>query len=244
MTPRELSDMIDVRLNAYAQQAFFGNATPVPSIEVDEYEKSVALTKAQKDLIIDIYTGKTLPSFEEKERSREALDSLVKTYTTSEVLVGADHFEDDKHIFTSFAIPSKLLWIIVENAQYAENACVCASERHVDVIPVQHDELLRILKNPFRGPRLHRVLRLNSADNTVELVSDYPIGSYMLRYIEEPNPIILVELPDGLSIDGKTAVQSGSLPDFLHEEIVERAVTLILQSKSIITNRQGNNKTT
>ena len=107
----------------------------------------------------------------------------------------------------------------------------CVKGRTVQVVPATHDELYRRLRNPFRGVVKDRVLRLNCADNTVELVSDYPIGSYTLRYVEEPSPIILVDLPDGLSIDGEDEEMGCLLPDITHHSILDLAVKLAIQSK-------------
>ena len=251
MTCEQMSNEFDTLLNSYSNQAFFGEGSSRFDVVLDEYEKSVFLTQAQKQFVIGYYNGKNNLgfSFEEKEQIREAIDSLVKTKIleqvgNEDVPDSAKHLFDNKHKFSFYTIPDNLLFIVFEEIKFSSYLSDCNKDASALVIPSTHDELWHRLQNPFRGPSKKRVLRLNVEDNLVELVSDYPIGSYMLRYIEEPNPIILVELPDGLSIDGKTAVQSGSLPDFLHEEIVERAVTLILQSKSIITNRQGNNKTT
>ena len=237
MTVKEFSDSFDTRVSAWVRQAGFGETIP-DALVFDEYEKSVFLTRAQDSLILDYYQGNSVPSFEEKERTREALDALVET-CYGEIIIGGKHFVNDgKHFSTLFSIPSDLLWIIVEQATY-ENADECPrmNGQTVQVIPVRHDEYHRVINNPFRGPTRRRVLRLNFADNKVELISDYPIGSYMLRYVKQPDPIILVNLSDGLSIRNKSEEMTGSLPDFLHEEILDRAVVYALQSRSYLSTR-------
>ena len=48
---------------------------------------------------------------------------------------------------------------------------------------------------------------------------------YSIRYVKKPKPIILTTL-DGLTIDDKSTETPCELPSQLHQEILERAVTL------------------
>lgn len=239
MTVKEFSDQFDTLLNSYAGVPEFGDGSSKVEITLDEYEKSVFLTRAQKQFVVDYYSGtnQSIYSFEEKEKIREALDTLVATYKTSTSEESLERgLDDGKHRFTIYSIPTNLLWIIYEQVKYAtETGCVCADGEYAEVIPATHDELHRRLRNPFRGPRLYRVLRLNIADNLVELISDYPIGSYLLRYVKEPTPIILTDLGDGLSIDGEVNEMTCELPDIVHPYILDYAVRLAIQSRSIGT---------
>lgn len=234
MTTREFSDQFDTLLNSYAQQGFFGEGSSKYEITLDEYEKSVFLTRAEKQFVVDYYSGENLSiySFEEKEKIREALDTLVGEYVTS-TEEESSQLKDGKHYFTKYAIPENLLWIVFEQATYGQTDDSCATGAYAEVIPATHDELHRRLRNPFRGPKLYRVLRLNVGDNLVELVSDYPIGSYLLRYVREPKPIILTNLNDGLSIDNEDEEQTCELPDIVHPYILDYAVRLAISSKAI-----------
>ena len=237
MTVQEFSNEFDIRVDAYRRMKDFDNQEILDSLDFDEYEKSLFLTKAQKEYVIAYYTGNNTfgYSFEEKEYVREALDALVDTYTTnSPVSADSKHLSDGKHTFTFYAIPDDLLWILYEQATFtSDTGCVCANGKVAEVIPATYDELHRRLRNPFRGTLKTRVLRLNSTDNQVELISDYPIGSYTLRYVKEPQPIILVALTDDLSIDGETSAMTCALPEVTHTEILDRAVALAVQSKML-----------
>lgn len=51
-------------------------------------------------------------------------------------------------------------------------------------------------------------------------------AEYHLRYIKKPNPIILTDLDADLSIEGISKESMCELPAQLHQEILERAVTL------------------
>lgn len=236
MTTREFSDQFDTLLNSYANTFGFGETSSKANLTVDEYEKSLFLTEAQKQYVIAYYTGNNIYnfSFEQKELVREALDTLVSTHTESVPIKSPTHLSDQKHIFTFFALPEDLLWILYEQATFADDSgCVCADGKIAEVIPATHDELHRRLRNPFRGTLKTRVLRLNAEDNLVELVSDYPIGSYTLRYVQEPLPIILTNLTDGLSIDGMSDAVTCQLPSITHYQILEAAVKHAIQAKIV-----------
>ena len=83
MTTEEFSNEFDALLNSYSNTEEFGKNPN--TIELDEYEKSVFLTKAQEDVVIDMYNGKNTSgdSFEKTEEVRRYLSGLIKTYTTS-----------------------------------------------------------------------------------------------------------------------------------------------------------------
>lgn len=237
MTNPEFSDQFDTLLNSYSTTASFGDGVSRQEITINEYEKSLYLTRAEKEFVIDFYTGRNTfgYSFEEKEIIREALDALVKSKVLQEVPApeGTVHLEYGDHNYTFFSLPSSLLYIIFEEVKFSSYISNCNKKGNAIVIPSTHDELWYRLHNPFRGTSRNRVLRLNAANNLVELISDYPIGSYLLRYVEEPKPIILINLPDGLSIGGLSAKTECELPDITHHMILDIAVKLALQSKMI-----------
>lgn len=237
MNVREFSDKFDTLLDTYSRSPQFGLGTNAYNITVDEYEKSVFLTQAQKNLVSQYYSGRNdfNAAFEEKEEMREALDSLVHTITpapidNTELAQNYIHAFDGKHTYTFYQAPEDLMYIIFEEVKFS--SYICGGKSAV-VVPTTHDELWYKTQNPFRGPSTGRVLRVNAEDNLIELVSDYPIGSYLLRYVEEPKPIILTDLPDGLSIDGISTLTECKLPASIHHRILNDAVALAIQSKLI-----------
>ena len=108
-----------------------------------------------------------------------------------------------------------------------ENSCI--NNKIVSVVPTIHDDLDKVLKNPFKSPNSRKVIRLDF-NNKIELISKYSISNYKVRYLKKPNPIILVKLED-LNIDKKQEVSNGETNPILHERIVQRAVQLAVQSK-------------
>ena len=86
MTTEEFSNEFDTLLNSYSVIDRFGKEGNLPTIELDEYEKSVFLTKSQEEIIIDLYSGKNSfgDSFERTEEIRRYLSDLIKTYITTD----------------------------------------------------------------------------------------------------------------------------------------------------------------
>ena len=83
MNLREFSDQFDTLLDSYKLKEKFGDTEDIYTIKLDEYEKSVFLTNAQSDLIIDLYTGRSQigNSYEQTEEIRRYLSNLnVTTY--------------------------------------------------------------------------------------------------------------------------------------------------------------------
>lgn len=58
MTLEEFSNEFDTLLNSNNLISEYGEPTNKQSIVLDEYEKSVFLTQAQEEIIIEFYTGK------------------------------------------------------------------------------------------------------------------------------------------------------------------------------------------
>jgi len=65
----------------------------------------------------------------------------------------------------------------------------------------------------------------------VELISKYHISDYILRYISKPEPIVLVNLPDDVKINGVGTVNECKLNSVIHRSILEKAVHFALTSK-------------
>lgn len=230
MTTEEFSNEFDTLLNSYSNTEKFGITHS--TIELDEYEKSVFLTKAQEDVVIDMYNGKNTfgDSFEKTEEIRRYLSSLIKTYTTSTKEIIYKGLS--KHsVF--FKLPEDLWFITYEAVDLKDDGLGCKSGEDVCVTPVTQDEYHRIRKNPFRGSNERRALRLDLNEEVVEIVSKYNVASYLVRYLSRPNPIILTDLPSDLSINGINKKTECELNPAIHRSILEKAVKLAIISKSI-----------
>ena len=238
MTVTEISNEFDILVDSYRRFKDFDDRENLDSVEFNEYEKSIFLTKAQQELIKQLYSGKyTSDSFEKTEDVRRYLEPLVKQvkYTDS---IQSTNTLSDKFIHTAYKLPDDCWYIVLEQVQWSTDSN-CINGLDVEVLPVTHDTYTRTRKNPFRGPNNSRVLRLDNAESQVELVSNNNIGVYTVKYLAAPEPIVLAELSDE-SIDGVNTPQSSKLPESPHHEIVDMAVRMALTSKG--SNSQSNSK--
>lgn len=222
MNAQEFSNSFDTLLQPYIAKESFSEQN---NLAFDEYEKSIFLTKAQEQIVLELYQ-----ELEQSEENRKYLSNLIKT--DNYVPIG-EH--DETLINSNFKsykveISNDILFMIYEQCTLNdENNCI--NNKIVSVVPTIHDNLDKVLKNPFKSPNSRKVIRLDF-DNKIELISKYNISNYKVRYLKKPNPIILVALEDNLSINnGDTKVSNGETNPILHERIVQRAVQLAVQSK-------------
>lgn len=233
MTLEELSNGFDTLVNSYRRFKGYDSQEMLDSIEFDEYEKSFYLTKAQSEVVVNFYNGKNPygDSFESTEEMRRYLDVLIKTkvYTPEEQVDGTK--VSSKSVL--YKLPSDVAFITLEQVEYNDSGLGCYDGSTATVYPVTQDEYSRIKSNPFRGPSKYKVIRLDSGEGVVELVSKYIIGRYLIKYLSKPEPIILEDLPNHLTIEGVTNKTECKLNPILHNTILDRAVQLALESKGI-----------
>lgn len=198
MTVEEFSYQFDVSLRTFSQ---------VGTLALDEYEKSVYLTMAQESLVKQAYE-----QFEKDEQAREVLKPLIKTKNAQMVSLpdGQDVIYFDKYKTSFWSVEDTVWWIVYEQATlYDECLADCYNGKIADIKVARVDELNAMLKNPFLRPNEHKVIRIDPYGEEkpyMELISKYTVDSYRVRYITKPEPIILQDLPDDLSINGvKTA---------------------------------------
>ena len=219
----------------------FGEQVSKPVIALDEYEKSLYLTKAQEELVISLYNGKNPygDSFESTEEMRRYLAPLVveTLLHPAESSFGVIGIDSKSRFFT---LPDDVLFITYEDVTVSDGKCGNGSK--LDVYPVTQDEYHRVKRNPFRGANDRRALRLDLADGVVEIVCKYTVSDYHVRYLRRPAPIILENLPDGLVIEDESGLSECELHESLHRRILERAVAEALQSKAVGSGRGNSNK--
>lgn len=220
MDVQELSNLFDTLLQPYITKDVSGEQN---TLAFDEYEKSIFLTKAQEQIVLELYQ-----ELEQSEENRKYLSNLIKT--GNYIPVGEQDNTLINNTFKSYKveIEDSVLFMIYEQCTLSdENNCI--NDRIISVVPTIHDDLDKVLKNPFKSPNNRKVIRLDF-DNKIELISKYNVSNYKIRYLKKPNPIILVKLED-LNIDKKQEVSNGETNPILHERIVQRAVQLAVQSK-------------
>lgn len=234
MTTQEFSNEFDTLLNSYS---------PGASIVLDEYEKSMFLTQAQEQLVLAYYTGKnsSLDFFEKTEEIRRYLSSLVMTAElTPNTAYAGVKLDQNSQVFS---LPHNLWFITYESAIVESPGDSCMDNKELIIVPVTQDDFYRVRENPFKGPNSRRALRLDIANNRVEIVSKYTLSKYLIRYIEKLSPIILETMP----ASGDTSLNNNQkdaatckLHESLHRPILELAVRLAIQSKGIGLSNNNN----
>ena len=230
MTTSEFSQAFDTLISAY------NDTTLGDKLSFNEYEKSVFLTKAQDELIVSFYSGKNSynEGFENTEEIRRYLSSLIETKELDEDKTSTlAKLTDQSHIY-------KLeddTWFITYEAIKITSEDPCLNGKSIEVVPITQDDLHKLLKNPFKGPNNRRALRLDLANNSVEII--YPLeGKYLVRYLKQTSPIIVDTLDESLDIKGKHEVTECKLHEALHRTILDRAVQLAVTSKIALNNIQ------
>lgn len=236
MTTREFSDAFDTLLNSYSTQMNFGDSASMGGMVLDEYEKSLFLTQAQEQIIVELYTGRNdkTSSFEKTEELRSNLKGLIRTATLTE---SDEDFRGISKYSKFFILPDDVLFITYEAATLSDESAGCKNGTVISVIPVTQDEFDRVMNNPFRQASKRRALRLDNGLDVAEIVTKYDIKDYTIRYLSKPTPIVLANLAevsiDGVSIDGVDTITECKLDSAMHRYILERAVALALASRGI-----------
>lgn len=239
MTTEEFSNEIDLFTNAYLPSGFI----------LDEYEKSVLLTKAQEAVVVQLYG-----SFEKREISKELLSPLIKTVVINDEFIGEDA---NGNIITElfpisdcsyfYKLPDDL-WLITFEEVVIGSKDKCLNNKRLSVVPTTQDKLSKILKNPFKGANDNRALRLNIADNVVEIISKHEVKRYYVRYIKKLTPIILTDLTDSTSIAGLNKRTECMLHESIHKDILATAIDMAKQMKyaiySALNEQQQDNRQT
>lgn len=216
MTNEEFSNEFDILINNINV-----------GLEFDEYEKSVYLTKAQEEVVEGLYTGKiTGDSFEGTEQLRRYLADLVKT-----AILPCNKAPKGLSNNSVFAVLPDDLWFITYESVALNGDTPCINGKEIQVVPVTQDEYHRIKGNPFRRQNSRRALRLDVGNSMVELISDEDIRGYLVRYMSRPEPIILLDLPEGLFINNVNKKTECKLNPGLHRTILEIAVNMAIKSR-------------
>ena len=234
MTNEEFSNQFDIILDSYRRFKDFDNKELGDSLDFNEYEKSVFLTEAEKDVILSYYSGDTthLDTFEKTEEIRRYLNVLVETKVIKDKVSEKTGLSSKS---TFFSLPADLMFITYEQVVLSSDS-KCLDDKTVVVVPVEQDDYWYMSQNPFKGVNENRAFRLDVATDTVEIIAKDSIAKYLVRYIRKPKPIILTNLGD-LSIEGESKVTACELPEVLHQEILNTAVKLAVSSKTLFNGK-------
>lgn len=225
----------------------YNNVTSNQAPGLNEYEKSVFLTKAQAQLINEYFNNRTDGvggGFDGSQKRQYDFSQLIVSTTLSPATVTTK--VDKRSVAYEFPIDYFL----------SVNEVLSDANYQYSVIPISYAEYSRLMLKPYNFPVKRAVWRIFTGSTTKTVSSkEYNIAiaeiigkptmtngagmtsaqltsanvQYTLRYVKKPKPIILEDLTNygtDLTIDGDTDVSQCQLPEATHQEILERAVAL------------------
>lgn len=243
MTLTEMSNEFDILYNN-----IMSNQAP----GLDEYEKSLFLTKAQNELILEYFNpkgNKFQEGFDGSERRQIDFSNLVFTKT---ITTRADNYtskRDSRSIVFSLKESNNPILLITNEflrlykaASGQGNDAVPEDNKILTIVPISYVEYARVMMKPYKLPVKSQAWRLlnstvDGANTSIPYAEilynssayDNYTPTYVVTYVKRPNPIILINLTDAysdVSIDDVTAATPCELDPIMHHDIVQRAVEL------------------
>jgi hypothetical protein len=228
MTTSEFSVEFDVLYN---------NVTSNQAPGLNNYEKSVFLTKAEYQLLSEFYNHRTDVNggYDGNEERQIDFSNIIRTEQLSDLGSPQDYVRIDSrsHIF---AIPDDALFILNEFVDVTSQSNNTSLTETLTVSQLSYEEYARLMRKPYKFPPKGQAWRLiNGNENSrpykcLEVIANNLTGntvSYRIRYVRRPHPIILEDLTSlGVTIDNETSVTECELSEEMHHKILERAVTL------------------
>lgn len=237
MSVQEFSREFDILYNN-----IMSNQAP----DVNEYEKSIFLTKAQEEIVKNFLNTKGNKYGEDINNSPKRQIDLSKL--TTYIKLGKDtditgtHFNDNS---VRFEFPDNVLTILNESIRVTRNNV----HKSLVVIPISSQEYDKYMSKPYQYPLKNQAWRLLTTDNYNKTYVELIVGPYdnttnsmyFIRYIRKPRPIILFPLEGasingyiGASDNGNPVMEGGiatqglnsELDSELHPEILQRAIEI------------------
>jgi hypothetical protein len=230
MTPLEM------QIAFSTEMAVHTNLPPVLSDDIFYF-----LNKAQHNYVVDNFTGfnKERRKFEQSQPLIDALKILVK----KDVLIPVQYAGEDA-AFNNFQVDraplpennlfilshrSKVLydvrgrlgkWELTDNRRYPEDDVYNLKLLIVNNRFSQQDDIYRMLEDPFNTTKFDSPIT-DINENWINIYTDkhFIVSEVLLNYLRRPQTI---------GLDPLTPCE---LPEYVHQEIVEKAVNLYLRSR-------------
>lgn len=213
----EFSNSFDILYNN-----LMSNAAP----GINEYEKSVLLTKAQDEILKNYFNP-------QGNKYQKGFDGSAKRQIDFSGLISVADCASQSG--TGFDLRAKI-YKMPEDVFLIINETLTTDTGVKQVVPISFDEYSRLMSKPYKEPLKYQAWRLvtegSGSDNVVVEViphSGETVSKYTVRYVRRPKPIVLVNLASeygDVSINGESTVSECELNPLIHEEILQRAVEL------------------
>lgn len=214
MTTQEFSNEFDVLYNN-----IMSNQAP----GLDEYEKSIFLTKAQEELVRDYFNSRNVKNaqgFDDNQKrqydfstllSNITLPNFIDTYRASSNSYGLLIFDSlfDRRAKNIYIAPSDLFLVINESIEDS-------AKRRYSVLPISYDEYNRLMLKPYGFPLKRQAWRIITG-RTTSLVGfggkqvDSASFIFKSKYFKTINFSIFITNDDNIQkptvIEGDTVVE-------------------------------------
>lgn len=248
----EFSNQFDVLYN---------NITSNQAAGLNEYEKSIFLTKGQDEVIKNYFNPKG-------NKYQEGFDDSAKRQVDFSMLMGTCNpstVENDFHIHhgsnvQSFVMPSDILLYINEFVEVTRNG----ETKRLTVVPLAYNEYSRLMSKPYVRPLKNQAWRLitnrvsNASDYYLDIAkaiaaevgnNDGPNVSYDTIYLKIQGKEIVLKsdtiLGHGtityITVDGKYVNTEGDLSEF-SEGLTPNDILSISNSVADTIQKKINNK--
>lgn len=227
MTNSEFSNEFDVLYNN-----IMSNQAP----GLDEYEKSVFLTKSQEEIVKNYFNpkgNKYSEGFDGNEKRQIDFSMIMRSSKIEDFTEGV--FDTRGKIVT---IDSDIMMILneyvtVNRRETSSDGDLSSTEGkdiRLTIVPINYTEYSRLMSKPYKRPLKWQAWRLLTNDGKVKKAEiivgpNDELKAYNIRYIKRPQAIILSDL-EGVTLDNKSTAQECELDPILHHEILQRAIEL------------------
>lgn len=168
MTTQELSNQFDILYNNASNSA--------PGL--DEYEKSVILTKAEKDLVRDYFNSRTVKTgegFDDSQKRQYDFSTLLRTVKLelkSLLLIDFNGYQKDFNIFDD----RSLIYVAPPDFFLSINESIIDNNnRRYSVLPISYSEYNRLMLKPYGYPLKRQAWRIISDSSST-------LGEYSCTY--------------------------------------------------------------
>ena len=169
MTTQEFSDQFDILYNNASNSA--------PGL--DEYEKSVILTKAEKDLVRDYFNSRTVKTgegFDDSQKRQYDFSTLLRTVKLElkSLLLTFNGYQKDFNIFDN----RSLIYVAPPDFFLSINESIIDNNnRRYSVLPISYSEYNRLMLKPYGYPLKRQAWRIISDSSPT-------LGEYSCAYVE------------------------------------------------------------
>ena len=225
MTCDEFSREFDIRFNYVNSNLAYS---------VNEYEKSVYLTRAQEQILDNYFDPSRNSSgagFDDTPKREVDFSSVIRPFSSTSD--SNSLYPPYNYNAKTFVVVGDILKILDGTFEYRTS-----SDRLVltSVRPLDFKSYSILMAKPHKDPpsgiswRQIRS-RTNAGGIVLEVIHSGSLQNalgykFSCRYLERPTPIVVDTLPAGFSVNGVSVKTECSLPPEIHDEVLNRAIEL------------------